>query len=89
MVMARGWESKSVEAQQAEAREEISPRKPRLTVQQAENLRELEGLRLSRVRVLQQIEACTDPRYREILEKSLTALNRQLTELERTAGSSA
>lgn len=72
-----------MEAQQAEATQEASPGRARLTAEQAANLRELEVLRLSRARVLQQIEVCADSRYRDILEKSLAALNRSLAELER------
>jgi hypothetical protein len=80
--MARGWESKSVEAQQAEAAEETKEPKKRLTPQQAVLLRQLEGVRLSRTRVLQQLEATHDPRHREMLAAALAELDRQIRSLE-------
>jgi hypothetical protein len=53
--MARGWESKSVEEQQAEAAERNLPSRSRITPQEAHTLKKLEGLQLSRQRVLQQL----------------------------------
>lgn len=75
--MARGWESKSVEAQQAEADEK--PAEPlRLTAEAAARLRELETLRLSRQRVLQQLERAVNPRHRLLLERELADLDQKL-----------
>jgi hypothetical protein len=80
--MARGWESKSAEAQvsefQAEALEE---RKPKLTEEQLERARQKSVLLLARARVEHGMESCTDPRYREQLTRALAHLDRQLAEL--------
>ena len=76
--MARGGESKSVEAQQAELAEKKQHHKPRLTPEQAGRQRQLEGLNLSRQRILQQLSVAKDPRHRQILERSLADLDRQI-----------
>ena len=80
--MARGWESKSVEAQQSEAADQ--PRAPgtKVTPEQAAKLREREGLRLARQRILEQIEASRNPRHRKLLEMSLVELDERLRKLE-------
>jgi hypothetical protein len=82
VVMARGWESKSVEAQQAEASEEKQRSGPRMSPEQAARQRQVEGLGLSRQRVLQQAEAARDPRHRQMLEKALADLDRQIEALK-------
>jgi hypothetical protein len=76
--MARGWESKSVEAQQAEASQGKGQSRPRMSAEQAAAVRERENLRLSRQRVLQQLEASQNPRHRKLLEDALAALDEKL-----------
>ena len=76
--MARGWESKSVEAQQAEASEKTVPLRPPMSVEEAARWREKESLRLSRQRVLQQLESTQNPRHRKLLEDALADLNEKL-----------
>jgi hypothetical protein len=76
--MARGWESKSVEAQQAEADEKSSKPKLKLTAEAAVRQREQETLRLSRQRVLQQLEASQNPRHRKLLEQELADLDEKI-----------
>jgi hypothetical protein len=80
--MARGWESKSIEAQQAEAAEAAQQRKPRLTPEQASRQRQLDGLNLSRQRVLHQLANVSDARHRQILEQALADLERQIDSLK-------
>jgi hypothetical protein len=80
--MARGWESKSVEAQQAEAREKTQPTRLRLTPQQAQSKRKAEGLHLARQRVLQQLNSVQNLRHRQMLEHSLADLDRQIESLK-------
>jgi hypothetical protein len=75
--MARGWESKSVEQQQEEAASEKSGR-VQLTSEQIAEAGRRRGLELSRNRILQQLEAATNPRHRQMLEAALAELNRQL-----------
>jgi hypothetical protein len=76
--MARGWESKSVEQQQDEmAEERKTPRAPIPPEEQKRN-RERDGLLLSRERLVQQLQAAKNPRHREMLERSIAALDGQL-----------
>jgi hypothetical protein len=77
--VARGWESKSVEAQQAEAVEKSVPPRPPMTAEQAARCRERENLRLARQRVLQQIEASSNPRHRKLLADTLADLDQKLS----------
>lgn len=79
--MARGWESKSVEAQQAEAADQKGKSHPMLTQQQAATFRQKEILRLSRQRVLKQLEGSSNPRHRKLLEDSLADLEERLRRL--------
>jgi hypothetical protein len=78
--VARGWESKSVELQQDDARSSAEP-KPRLTLEQKEIEARKEGLKLSRSRILEQIHATENPRYREILQQALAELEGQISRL--------
>lgn len=80
--MARGWESKSVEDQQAEAREKKVHSRPPLSPAQAARQREKEGLKLMRLRILQQMEAASNPRHRKVLEDALADLDQKLSRLE-------
>jgi tRNA-dihydrouridine synthase B len=72
--MARGWDSKSVEQQQEEARSQET-RHPPLTPGQIEKRNRRQGLLLSRQRVLQQLEAASNPRRRQMLEAALAELD--------------
>jgi hypothetical protein len=79
--MARGWESKSVEEQQAEAKATPSIRNRPVTPEDAEKSRKKQGLTLSRQRVLQQLQLAQKPAHREMLEKALADLDAQLSQL--------
>jgi len=81
-VMARGWESKSVEEQQAEAREKTARPKPAMTAAAASRWREKESLRLARSRVLQQMAANPNPRHLALLNQALADLDHKLQCLE-------
>ena len=76
--MARGWESKSVEAQQAEASDAASKPRLKLTPEAAVRRRELETLRLSRQSVLQQLQKSQNPRHRQLLESTLADLDQKI-----------
>jgi hypothetical protein len=78
--VARGWESKSVEEQQAEAATP-PPAGPPLTPAQIASQRQRQGLLLSRQHVLQQLDAAQNPRHREILQSALTDLDMQLARM--------
>jgi hypothetical protein len=80
--MARGWESKSVEAQQEEASEKTNRSgKRKMSPEEATVFREKENLRLARQRVLQQLEASSNPRHRKVLQDALAALEERLGRL--------
>ena len=79
--MARGWESKSVEQQQEEAAT-VKTRAAPLTAEQAAAQKRRQGLLLSRQRVLQQLEAASNTRHRQMLESALADLDAQLKDQE-------
>jgi hypothetical protein len=80
--MARGWESKSVEAQIEEAGSEanteasIAPRK-----ESSETRYKREGLMLQRSRILQDMETARNPRYRSMLDEVLNHVDLELAGL--------
>lgn len=79
--MARGWESKSVEAQQADASDKSDKAKVKLSPEAAARARERETLTLSRKRVLQQLGSAQNPRHRQLLQDELADLDRKLSRL--------
>src|ERR1700722_1665919 len=80
--MARGWESKSVEAQQAEATEKPNQSQPRMSAEEAVRWREKEGLRLARMRVLQQLESSQNSRHRKLLQETLKDWDTKLSGMQ-------
>jgi hypothetical protein len=81
--MARGWESKAV-ADQMEAADERARQRAGLDeVSPEERARRerLESLRLSRARTLTQLEHATRPAHREMLGRTLRALEAEMEEL--------
>jgi hypothetical protein len=77
--MARGWESKSVEAQIDAAEEHRSSiRREAMNPKQLESIRRKETLLLSRTRVVREISQVQNPRYRAVLSKALAELDAQL-----------
>jgi hypothetical protein len=79
--VARGWESKSIEAQIEAAENHRLPRLKPLSPEQLDSERKRDSLLLHRTRVLNDIEACQNPRYRKTLEDGLAYLEGQLAEL--------
>jgi hypothetical protein len=79
--MARGWESKSVEEQQAAAMTTQTKSKQRPTPQQASRKQRQDALDLSRRRILQQLRSVQSPRYREMLESALSELEARVARL--------
>jgi hypothetical protein len=79
--MARGWESKSVEAQQAEAGDKSARPKVKLSPEAAARERDRETVRLSRQRVMQQLERAGNPRHRDLLQRELADLDEKLKRL--------
>ena len=76
--MARGWESKSVEAQIESANRHRGEGKPRLTSEQMDAQRKRDSLLLHRTRVLSDLQKCSDERYRKTLSDGLAFLEQQL-----------
>jgi hypothetical protein len=80
--MARGWESKSVEAQIEESSVEDSANKDLApSPEERQTLIRKNDLILSRKRILQQLEGCTSDRYSDFLRRTLTALEEQIAAL--------
>ena len=79
--MARGWESKSVEAQidMAESRRTPVRRKAPSSPETLEVIRKKETILLSRTRVVRELGAAQNPRYRAVLTKALAELDAQLS----------
>jgi hypothetical protein len=80
--MARGWESKSVEAQQEEV-QRGQPERARLTREEADRLGKKGNLQLSLKDVLEKLEQSRDERYRKMLEQAKADLERQIQTLSR------
>ena len=76
--MARGWESKAV-ADQIEAGEQRDAlTRAEVTAEERRLKERLESLRLSRSRVLEQLDRATQPAYREVLLKALRAIEQEM-----------
>jgi hypothetical protein len=81
--MARGWESKSVEAQIDMAGSAYATATvPQLTPEALAQLRKRESLILSRTRVVREMESAQNPRYKAVLSKALADLDAQLESLK-------
>ena len=79
--VARGWESKSVEDQQAQASAAKHSKKERLTPQQQEREHQRQSLLLSRQRIIQQLQAAVHPNHQATLKAALAELDSQLARL--------
>ena len=85
--MARGWESKAVkdQIQEAEERARRAEAAPLDESPEARVRRErLETLRLSRARTLSQLERATNQAHRDMLQRTLRALETEIGELSCT-----
>lgn len=79
--MARGWESKAVEAQQAEASDKSAKPRKKLSPEEAARARERETLLLSRKQVEQRLQSTSDPRHQKLLHDALNDLDQKLKAL--------
>lgn len=85
--MARGWESKSVDDQQAAAEAAKAERgRPERTPEERERAARRDALMLNRARTLQSLQAACDARYRGLLEQTLAHLDAELLALEGDGG---
>jgi hypothetical protein len=80
--MARGWESKAVESQIEAAEARASQSKAvQASAEQLNAQRERESIELSRTRVLQDLASATNPKYKDLLQRSLHYLDEKLQAL--------
>ena len=80
--MARGWESKAVadQIEEGESRRQ-QPSKTETTKEQRVLKERLDSLKLSRSRLLQQLEHARHPAHRNVLLNGLKAVEREIEEL--------
>ncbi len=76
--MARGWESKSVEAQIEEGERAFEPERNQKSSLTIEAQQKLETLRLSRSRVEEQLERAVHAAHREMLMKALRSIEKKV-----------
>ena len=90
--MAIGW-GKSYEEQMEEANQRASDakrqREPRLPLEDRVRRQRLESLKLSRSRVLAQVERASRPAHREMLMKALQAIEKETDETSQLGNENA
>jgi hypothetical protein len=80
--LARGWESKSVEAQQMEAAAR-SPEVAPVSAEEASRRTQRATLSLARSRALADLQHACRPAHRAMLEQAIAELDVQIADLER------
>jgi hypothetical protein len=80
-IMARGWESKSVEEQQNEVRNSGLANKPAIGAEAGRRASAIESLKLQRARVARELEESENPRFLELKRKELEHLDAELAKL--------
>jgi len=80
--MARGWESKAVadQIEEGESRQQ-QPSKTEVTKEERLLKERLDSLKLSRSRLLQQLEHARHPAHRNVLLNGLKAVEREIEEV--------
>ena len=79
--MARGWESKAVADQIEEGESRPAPRaKAKASPEQRHLKARLDSLRLSKSRLLQQLERARHPAHRNVLLNGLKAVEKEIEE---------
>lgn len=79
--MARGWESKSIESQQDDARRPADARRP-LTADERERATRRASLQLALAGTQAELQAACRPAHRDMLRLKLEAIQAQLAALE-------
>jgi hypothetical protein len=80
--MARGWESKHIEAQQDEASRRGGDRRPELGPEERTRLAERRQLELARERAVADLGLARAPAHRATLQAAIAALDGQLRKLD-------
>jgi hypothetical protein len=83
--MARGWESKSVEAQQ-EAADRTRKAGPSISRAEAERRASRETLILARTRARQDLDHARAAAHRAMLEATIAEIDRQIADLDARSG---
>jgi hypothetical protein len=80
--MARGWESKDVEAQ-VESRDvaKVSAERDPKSAQQQAREQDIQQLQLSRTRIANDLATATHPNHRKSLEAALAHLDKKIADL--------
>ena len=78
--MARGWESKDVEAQVEETPRQKAPPGTK-SAEQISREQQRKDLQLSRTRIMNELVSATHPNHRKSLEAALAHLEKKLSEL--------
>jgi hypothetical protein len=82
--MARGWESKAVADQIEEGESRRAPNvEPQASPEQRQLKERLDSLRLSKSRLLQQLERARHPAHRDVLLNGLKAVEKEIEEVTR------
>ncbi|MFN7931493.1 MAG: hypothetical protein U0Y68_26900 [Blastocatellia bacterium] len=77
--MARGWESKSVEDQMAEAEaRKLTAATPKLSAAEIERRDKVAALQLSRSHLLEQLTRVRSAAHQQMLERALAEIEAQL-----------
>ena len=88
--MARGWESKSVEDQMEEARRspdlQEDRERPVESPEEKERQRKIEGLRLERSRLAEQLDRSRSNAHRRMIQRSLEAIETEIDTLSAPRG---
>jgi hypothetical protein len=78
--MARGWESKSVEAQIED--NQFDEQQAHLSRAERELRQKKESLLLSRTRIVEELKTSRNPRYKKMLTDALADLDQKLAEFD-------
>ncbi len=80
--MARGWESKSVEDQQAQAVADTGKKSKQLSAEEQAARKRIAELGLMKKKLQHDLDAASNPRHREMLEQGIADLGRQIQKLQ-------
>ena len=80
--MARGWESKSVEAQIEEKQVKTAKAVKTRTPDQIQHMIEKRNLELARAKVAHELSSSQNPRYAQMLKQSLSELDKKIAAID-------
>ena len=80
--MARGWESKSVEEQQAEFTKSNTTNTKRKSPVEQERARQVRTLQLTRLYIQQQLERSQNERHKQMLSQEIQHLDKQIAAVQ-------